>query len=104
MIDDELIETNPCHVRRGGIYKKAERTKVSGDEVRALADEVPERYKALVLLSAYGSLRVSEVLGRVAKTLIWRTRFLRFGTSFSGSMANGATLSQSHRPAARLSA
>jgi len=62
-IADELIARSPCQVRGGGSEHSPERPLVSIAEVEALADAMPERLRALVLLASWCGLRRGEVLG-----------------------------------------
>jgi len=62
-IADELIARNPCQVRGGGSEHSPERPLVSIAEVEALAEAMPERLRALVLLASWCGLRRGEGLG-----------------------------------------
>lgn len=54
-LDDEMIKRNPCRI------KGAERPILSVAQVYALADAVGLRYRALILLAAFTSLRWGEL-------------------------------------------
>jgi integrase len=54
---------NPCRIAGAGVEASPERPIPTGDEVWALADAMPPRWRALVLTSAFGGLRVGELLG-----------------------------------------
>ncbi|BAN03358.1 tyrosine-type recombinase/integrase [Ilumatobacter coccineus] len=61
-VDDGLIRSNPCHVN----FKKENPKRFycpSPDDVLALADEVPHRYRALILIAGFGGLRWGECIG-----------------------------------------
>ena len=58
--EDDLVAANPCHVKGASARKAAERPVLSIPEVLALADEVPDRYEALVHLLVWSGLRVGE--------------------------------------------
>jgi integrase len=60
-VDDGIVERNPCRVRGGGQDRSPERPVLSVGEVVALVEAMPERYRALVLLAAFGSLRWGEL-------------------------------------------
>lgn len=62
-VDDELIGRNPCRVEHGGVERSPERKPPTGDEVWRLADAIQPRYRAFVLLAAFGGLRLGELLG-----------------------------------------
>lgn len=59
--DDELLTRNPCRIRGGGTEHRAERPVLTSDEVFELVDLMPERYRLMVLLATFGSLRYGEV-------------------------------------------
>jgi integrase len=58
--EDELVPANPCRIRGASSRKAAERPVLSIPEVLALADEVPDRYEALVHLLVWSGLRIGE--------------------------------------------
>jgi integrase len=60
-VDDGILERNPCRVRGAGQDRSPERPVLSVGEVVALVEVMPERYRALVLLAAFGSLRWGEL-------------------------------------------
>jgi integrase len=60
-VDDELIRRNPCRIKGGGREKSPERTVVGIEDVYALADAIAPRWRALVLLAAFGGLRWGEL-------------------------------------------
>ncbi|HET7691321.1 MAG TPA: phage integrase SAM-like domain-containing protein, partial [Nocardioidaceae bacterium] len=62
-VEDGLITKNPCQIRGGGTESPAERPTISVSQVLDLADRMPERYRPLVLLAVFGSLRWGEVTG-----------------------------------------
>jgi hypothetical protein len=61
--DDHLIRRNPCRIKGAGKEESAEREVVSLPVVFAVADAVPVRFRALVLLATFGSLRWGELVG-----------------------------------------
>lgn len=60
-VDDGIVHRNPCRVRGAGQDRSPERPVLSVREVVALVEVMPERYRALVLLAAFGSLRWGEL-------------------------------------------
>lgn len=58
--EDDLVAANPCRIRGASARKAAERPVLSIPEVLALAEEVPDRYEALVHLLVWSGLRVGE--------------------------------------------
>jgi integrase len=59
---DGEIATNPCQIRKAGIVRHDERRPPTLPEVHKLAEGVPARYGAMVLVAAYGGLRFSELI------------------------------------------
>jgi integrase len=59
--DDELIPRNPCRVRGADRESASERPVLTVPQVFALADRMPNRHRALVLVTAFASLRWGEV-------------------------------------------
>ena len=60
-VDDELIRRNPCRVKGAGRERSPERGVVGIEEVYALADSIAPRWRALVLVAAFGGLRWGEL-------------------------------------------
>ena len=60
-VDDGLIRRNPCRIKGAGQEKSPERPILTVLQVYALADAADERYRALVLLAAFTSLRWGEL-------------------------------------------
>ena len=61
--DDELIRRNPCRIKGAGVEHPAERPVLTLAEVMSLADAIEPRYRMLVLLAVFGSLRWGELVG-----------------------------------------
>jgi integrase len=62
-VDDEVIGRNPCRIKGAGVEPTPERPVIGVEAVTALADAVPERYRTLILLATFGSLRWGELMG-----------------------------------------
>ncbi|WP_405152199.1 site-specific integrase [Sphaerisporangium sp. NBC_01403] len=62
-VDDQLIRRNPCRIKGAGQEKSAERPVLTVAQVYKLADTIEPRYRALVLLATFGSLRWGELTG-----------------------------------------
>lgn len=60
-VDDGLIRRNPCRIKGAGDDKTPERPVLSLSEVFKVAEAAPTRYRALVLLAAFSSLRFGEL-------------------------------------------
>lgn len=61
-VRDGLIVKSPCQVIGGGAERSAERPVATVAELRALANAMPERLRAAVLLAAWCQLRRGELL------------------------------------------
>jgi integrase len=59
--EDKILPRNPCRVRGADKENPEERPVVTVAQVFDLASRMPERFRALVLLAAFGSLRWGEV-------------------------------------------
>jgi integrase len=62
-LDDDLIKRNPCRVTGAGNEESPERPVLTVAQVYALADAVGPRYRALILLVTFASLRWGELAG-----------------------------------------
>lgn len=60
-VDDGIIRRNPCRIKGAGQEQSAERPTLNIPEVYALAAAIHPRYRALVLLGAFTSLRWAEL-------------------------------------------
>lgn len=60
-VDDELIRRNPCRIKGAGLERAAERPTATVVQVFQLADIVPGRFRVLILLAAFASLRYGEL-------------------------------------------
>jgi integrase len=73
-VADQIIPTSPC---RGIKLPSVERPKViplSVETVDALICEVPDRYRALIVLGAGTGIRISEALGLTSDRVDWMRR------------------------------
>jgi integrase len=65
-LDDGYLPANPCRIEKAGVEKVPERLynePPTPQQIRTLADAVPSRYRALVLLAGFGGLRWGELAG-----------------------------------------
>jgi integrase len=62
-VDDELIRRNPCRIKGAAAPDTPERQMIPLTKVIELVATVPERYRALVLLGTFASLRWGELAG-----------------------------------------
>jgi integrase len=60
-VDDGLIRRNPCRIKGAGSEDSPERSALTVPQVYALADAIDPRYRVLVLLATFASLRWAEL-------------------------------------------
>jgi integrase len=60
-VDDGLIRRNPCRIKGAGNEVSPERPVLTVPQVYALADAIAPRYRALILLATFASLRWAEL-------------------------------------------
>ena len=60
-VEDRLIGGNPCQIRGASVERSPERPTLTIDEVYAIANAMPGRYRLLVLLATFCSLRWGEL-------------------------------------------
>lgn len=60
-VEDGLIAVNPCTLKGAGAEHPPERPIITAAQAWALAEAVEPRYRALVLLAAFGGLRRGEL-------------------------------------------
>ena len=60
-VDDDLVAKNPCRIERGGSERHPEQRFLSIVQLYDVADAVPDRYRAMVLLAGLGGLRQGEL-------------------------------------------
>ena len=60
---DELIRRNPCRIAGAGSETPDERPVLTVAEVMDLAGRVPDRFRAMILVATFGTLRYGEVSG-----------------------------------------
>jgi integrase len=62
-LDDGMIRRNPCRIKGAGEEHSPERPVLTVAQVYALADRIGPRYRALILLATFASLRWAELAG-----------------------------------------
>jgi integrase len=62
-VDDDLIRRNPCRIDGAGKEDTDERAVIPLPAVFVIADKIPRRYRALVLLATFAQLRLGELAG-----------------------------------------
>ena len=82
LTEDELIAVNPCRIRGAGEERAAERPVLTLDQVYELADLMPERWRAFVLLKTFASLRWGEITALTRGDLDLEKRTVRVRRQF----------------------
>jgi hypothetical protein len=59
-VEDRLIRNNPCQIKGASVERSPERPTLSVAQVYAVADAMPPRYRVLVLLATFCSMRFGE--------------------------------------------
>jgi integrase len=62
-VEAGYLPRNPAAIKGAGLERAAEMRHVSIPQLHALAEAVPDRYRALVLVAGYGGLRWGELVG-----------------------------------------
>jgi integrase len=62
-VSDELMPSNPCHIRGAGSSKRVHKIKpATPAELEALITALPERYRVMVLLASWCAMRWGELV------------------------------------------
>jgi integrase len=88
-VDDGLIRRNPCRIKGAGQEKSPERPVLTVPEVYALADTVGGRYRVLVLLGVFGSLRWGELAALRRSDIDIPARTVRISRQLSEQRGGG---------------
>jgi integrase len=60
-VDDGIVRRNPCRIKGAGQEKSPERPVLTISQVYAVADAIGPRYRAMILLAVFASLRWGEL-------------------------------------------
>jgi integrase len=86
--DDGVIRRNPCRIKGAGQEYSPERPVVPPDTLIRLLDQVPPRYRALLLLATFASLRFGELAGLRRRAVDLDACTVRIDTA-TAELANG---------------
>jgi integrase len=89
--DDGLIRRNPCRIKGAGQEKSPERPVLTIAQVYALADAIDPRYRALVLLGTFGSLRWGELAALRHKDIDLKAFTIRIERQLTETARGGLT-------------
>ncbi|GIH91181.1 tyrosine-type recombinase/integrase [Planobispora siamensis] len=76
-VEDRMIKANPCQIKSGGNEESPERPTLTVKQVFALADAIEPRFRALVLMATFGSLRWGELAALQRKHLDLEARTVK---------------------------
>lgn len=76
-VEDKMIKSNPCQIKGGGKEESPERPTLTMEQVFTLAGAIEPRFRALVLLAAFGSLRWGELAALRRKNVDLEARVVR---------------------------
>jgi integrase len=88
-VDDGLIRRNPCRIKGAGQERSPERPVLTVPEVYAQADAVAGRYRALVLLGVFSSLRWGELAALRRSDIDFQVRIVRVSRQLSEQRGGG---------------
>ena len=80
--EDELIIVNPCRIKGAGEERATERPVLTLDQLYALVDLMPDRWKAFLLLKTFASLRWGEITALTRNDLDLERRTVRIRRQF----------------------
>lgn len=61
--DDKLVKSNPCTIKGAGKENSPERPTATIEQALTAADKIQPRYRLMVLLATFASLRFAEMVG-----------------------------------------
>jgi len=80
--EDELIPVNPCRIKGAGEEHSAERPVLSLEQLYALVELMPDRWRAFLLLKTFASLRWGEITALTWADLDLTMRTIRIRRQF----------------------
>ena len=80
--EDKILTRNPCQIRGAGVENPDERPVLTVPQVFALADRMPPRFRAMILLTAFASLRFGEVTALVRADIAKDASEVRINRAF----------------------
>ena len=76
-VGDGVIARNPCVIKAAGVERSPERPVASIEQVYAIADATEPRYRMLVLLATFASLRFGELAALTRRRVDLTTGLIR---------------------------
>lgn len=92
MKEDEMIRVNPCRIPGADKEEAAERPTLTVLQVMALAQQMPDRFHALVLLATFGCLRWGEAVALERRDVDTTAGTVRVRQAFTEQRGKGLVL------------
>ncbi len=90
--EDEIIRKNPCRIPGADQEKSAERPVLTIRQIFELTEKVPERYRALILVTTFGCLRWGEVSALKRRDIDVQLGTVRVREAFTEQRGKGLVL------------
>ena len=68
-VEDGIVAKNPCVIKGAGVERHPERPVATVEQVFGLADAIEARFRAMVLVAAFTSLRLGELLALTRRSV-----------------------------------
>ena len=93
-VEDKLLPSNPCQIRRGGVERTKERAIPTLDDYRAIHACLPDHLAAVASLAAFAGLRKGEALGLSRRDVDLVAATLRIDQALQEVAGVGAVLAE----------
>lgn len=90
-VDDGIVASNPCKIDGAGVERSAERSIPTFDQIHALAEALPPRYRLIPWMAALGALRKGEILGLARRHIDLDAGTIRVERALQEVQGEGAT-------------
>lgn len=90
--EDEAIRVNPCRIPKADQERAPERKVIAAPQVFQLAAKMPPRYRALILLATFASLRWGEVVALQRSDIDTKAGTVRVRQAFGEIRGQGLVL------------
>ncbi len=91
-VEDEILGSNPCRIKNGGVEHSKERPIPTVEQLHALSEAMPPYLSATVWLAALGGLRKGEILGLARKHIDQEARTVTIERALQEITGRGAVL------------
>jgi len=90
--EDEILRANPCRIPGADQEHPAERPTLTVPQVLVLAEKMPERFKALILVTTFGCLRWGEVTALQRTDIDTKAQTVRVRQAFTEQRGKGLVI------------